>query len=290
MKTKDKMMKTKNKGTNTRFSQIRDREENQRKIEEYWKGNKQLDDYDISKIDFSNIGYKPSKLNTLFKSLKREERSMMDELMNEIDVLENSKNNIRELKKSLRSLQLDIMRGYDDPNINIEIQIDCVMKKGNEYIRGRVYWDGEDGRGRREIHFGSISKVIDKINEYIDKGVDGFPKRKYSDKIRSLDWNGIKDNDKILFCIRRIGKDKFRYILFKTLLSRRTLGYRIRTKNMKGKVTILDKVTLSSLNPKDKYNHLDVKQVDDILKKNVEDNDTKWYQNIEEIKRKKLYK
>ena len=45
---------------------------------------------------------------------------------------------------------------------------------------------------KRKIYY---PKIIDEINEYIDKGTDGFPKRKYSDKIRSLDWNGIKDND-----------------------------------------------------------------------------------------------
>jgi len=236
---------------------------------------------------FRNVEYKSSKLNSLFKKLKMEERKMMKELMDELEILEQTKDNIKLLKKSIRTLHLDIKRGYDDIKITIPVQIDCKVKKGIEYIRGRVYWDGDSSgkkESRHEMYFGNIKKLFTTINEYIDDGVDGFPKRKYSDKYFQLSWDDIKDNKKILSLIQRIGRDKFRNILFRNLLSRRTLGYRIRTKNMNGKVKYVDRNLLgsSSLKP----NHFDVHKIDqDILKKFEDEKDSKWYRNVEKLRK-----
>ena len=82
-----------------------------------------------------------------------------------------------------------------------------------------------------------------------------------------------------------ICKPLIKTYLVNKLQSRRTLGYRIRTKDMSGVSKHYDGKTLSG----DDINHkLDKGEIEDIVKKYGKTlNDTSWYKNIEKISRNK---
>ena len=213
---------------------------------------------------------------SLFNKLKREERETMSLLMGEIDKLENTKSNIRNLKKTLYRIHMDIRRGYDD-DVHISMSFVCKKSKGIPYIKCRVWWDGvsEGTGGQREVQVGSIPKIIDTFNEHIGNKEEGFPKRKLSDDLKELSWDEFKENKKLMKLLRMISKPLFRKYLISKLLSRRTLGYRIRTKDSVGVSKHLD----TSLIVKE-VNHLTKEEKIQFLKDQEEHKQTKWYKTL----------
>ena len=179
-------------------------------------------------------------------------------------------------------IHLDIKNGYDD-NTQIDMKFRVKKIKGNKYIYGRVWWDGDcDGMGgRREISLGSITKIIDDINICIYNGENGFPTKSFPKSYKHLTFDVIKKDKILMECIGLLGKNKFRSFLHKKLLSRRSLGYRIRCKDMSGYSKSYDVSTLLS-NP----NNMDVVEMDNIIKTYVKDNDTKWYENVIKMREK----
>tara|TARA_B100000287_G_C20665826_1_gene791744 strand:- start:509 stop:1342 length:834 start_codon:yes stop_codon:yes gene_type:complete len=243
-----------------------------------------LDSKSISNLT-KDISLKPSKISSLFKKLKMEERKVMKDLMDEVELLENTKSNIKELKKTIRRIQNDIRRGYDDKDLVIDIKFRKKIIKGNEYIYGRVYWDGSyDGSkdGRREISIGSVSKVIDEINVSILGGEYGYPSKRLPKSYKSIPFDIIKEDKKVMKLIGLVGKKRFRNFLFKSLLSRRSLGYRIRCKDMVGYSKSYDIPTLS----KNTINHMDVVEMDNIIKNYDTFKDTQWYDYVVERRKK----
>ena len=79
-----------------------------------------------------------------------------------------------------------------------------------------------------------------------------------------------------------VGKKRFRNFLFKSLLSRRSLGYRIRCKDMVGYSKSYDIPTLS----KNTINHMDVVEMDNIIKNYDTFKDTQWYDYVVERRKK----
>ena len=140
-----------------------------------------------------SIPLSQSKIENIYKKLKSEERKVKKDLLNEEDLMEKHKQNVKELKKTTLRIQSYIKWGFDEVDLPIQLSVKTrggggklVKKGGNEYIRGRVHWDGGvDGRGgNREINgLGRISKLVDNINECIRDGVEGFPKDELSDKL-----------------------------------------------------------------------------------------------------------
>jgi len=220
---------------------------------------KDIRSVDMKKLSKS-IPLSQSKIESIYKKLKLEERKVMKDLLNEVDLMEKHKQNVRELKKTILRIQSYIKWGFDE--VDLPINFDCVYrgsggkkvkkgKGGNEYIRGRVHWDGGvDGKGgnREVLGLGRITKLVDEINESIRNGVQGFPKDelsdKLSDKYKSMSWSEIEKNQNLMKLLRLLGKKKFREQLLKHFLSRRTLGMRIRTKDMKGIHRLIDKNSL----------------------------------------------
>lgn len=248
---------------------------------------------DIHKTDkqknehLKSVPFSQSKIQSTFDKLIREERKTMRRLMKEVEKMETHKKNINELKKTLRRIHDYIKWGYDDitRNVNVDCKIrDIRNGKGKEYIRGRINWDGgyeNRTKSLREISGfgGRIPKVIDDINECIRDGENGFPKKELKDEYKSKCWDEIKDDKKVMGLIQKLGKVKFRNQLFNQFLSRRTLGMRIRTKDMMGYSKHYDKTTLSS---KIKPNHIDLVEMDEIIKNYKEkEGDTFWYKNVE---------
>jgi len=188
--------------------------------------------------------------------------------MKEVEKMETHKKNINELKKTLRRIHDYIKWGYDDitRNVNVDCKIrDIRNGKGKEYIRGRINWDG--GYENRTKSLREIS------------GFGGRPKKELKDEYKSKCWDEIKDDKKVMGLIQKLGKVKFRNQLFNQFLSRRTLGMRIRTKDMMGYSKHYDKTTLSS---KIKPNHIDLVEMDEIIKNYKEkEGDTFWYKNVE---------
>jgi hypothetical protein len=237
------------------------------------------------------IPLKQSQIEKTYKKLKLEERKVMKDLLNEVELMEKHKQNVNELKKTILRIQSYIKWGFDE--VDLPINLDCVVrggggkkvKKGNEYIRGRVHWDGGvDGKGGlREINdLGRISKLVDNINECIRNGVEGFPKDelsdKLSDKYKSMSWSEIEKNRNLMKLLRLLSKNKFRNQLHKQFLSRRTLGMRIRTKDMKGVHRVYDKNTLML---KNKPNHIHYDDLDKLIEREKENSSEKfWYKNV----------
>jgi len=237
------------------------------------------------------IPLKQSQIEKIYKKLKLEERKVMKDLLNEVELMEKHKQNVNELKKTILRIQSYIKWGFDE--VDLPINLDCVVrggggkkvKKGNEYIRGRVHWDGGvDGKGGlREINdLGRISKLVDNINECIRNGVEGFPKDelsdKLSDKYKSMSWSEIEKNRNLMKLLRLLSKNKFRNQLHQQFLSRRTLGMRIRTKDMKGVHRVYDKNTLML---KHKPNHIHYDDLDKLIEREKENSSEKfWYKNV----------
>ena len=262
-----------------------------------------------------DIPFKQSQINKIWDRLKLEERKVMGELMGEIQLLETHKQNIRELRKTIKRIHYYMKKGFSDiKGKDSKVTIDKKVKKGNEYIRGRIYWDGgSDGKGGlREIHgmYSRIGKLVDEINECIRNGEEGFPKRELKDIYKSKSWDEIKDDKKILNLLEILGRKKFRKQLLEQFLSRRTLGYRIRKKDMvsihktkegkKGK----DKPTLFSkkyyrdmyfdkttLNQKTKPNHFYDYMLEILIEENEDRKESHWYKNcVEWLKKEGRWK
>ena len=84
----------------------------QRKIfKEMWEYERESDGIDIQKSKelFKSMGISDSKKKNLFDKLKRYERKMMDELLEQVDILEKTKRNIKELKNSIHRIHNDIL-------------------------------------------------------------------------------------------------------------------------------------------------------------------------------------
>ena len=254
---------------------------------------KDIRSVDMKKLSKS-IPLSQSKIESIYKKLKLEERKVMKDLLNEVDLMEKHKQNVRELKKTILRIQSYIKWGFDE--VDLPINFDCVYrgsggkkvkkgKGGNEYIRGRVHWDGGvDGKGgnREVLGLGRITKLVDEINESIRNGVQGFPKDelsdKLSDKYKSMSWSEIEKNQNLMKLLRLLGKKKFREQLLKHFLSRRTLGMRIRTKDMKGIHRLIDK---NSLMGKTKPNHMDYEFLDKLIEDEKQNSsESFWYKNV----------
>jgi hypothetical protein len=243
-----------------------------------------IDIYDKKYRDgLSKIGITQKKKESLFNKLKREERNTMKCLMEEIDKLEKIKSNIKHLKNSLRRINTDIKKGFDD-DVNINMSFVSKPSKGIPYIKCRVWWDGgSDGKGgQREVQVGHISSIIDIINSYIERKDEGFPKRKLSEDLKELSWEEFKENRKLMKLLRVISKPIFKGYLLGKLSSRRTLGYRIRTKDMSGVSKYYDGQLLNG-----KQHHLDQTEIDTIIKKQTEHEDLEWYKTLMKNKKYK---
>jgi len=239
-----------------------------------------------------SIPLKQSQIEKIYKKLRLEERKVMKDLLNEVELMEKHTQNVRELKKTILRIQSYIKWGFDE--VDLTINFDCkkrgsggkiVKKGGNQYIRGRVHWDGGvDGKGgNREVKgLGRITKLVDDINECIRNGVQGFPKDelsdKLSDKYKSMSWIEIEKNRNLMKLLRLLGKNKFREQLLQHFLSRRTLGMRIRTKDMKGIHRLTDKSSLMGVT---KPNHMDYDFLDKLIEDEKENSSEKfWYKNV----------
>ena len=231
---------------------------------------------------FKDIDITDIKKQNLFDRLKREERKMMSELLDQIESLEKTKDNIRNIKTSIHRIHSDIKKGFSD-SVTTKMSFVYKKTKNSYYIKSRFWWDGgTDGKGgQREIQVGSIPSIIDTFNMKIDSGEEGYPKRKLSDDYKSISWDEFKEDDKLMKLLRMYCKPLIKSYLVTKLQSRRTLGYRIRTKDMTGVHRHYDGKTLSG----DDINHkLDKEEIEGIIKTYGKTlNDTSWYKNIEKI-------
>ena len=279
---------------------------------------------DEMKRIMKTIPFKQSQIEKIYKKLKVEERKVMKDLLEEVDLMEKHKQNVRELKKTMRRIQSYLKWGFDEVDLPIQLTVKTrggggklVKKGGNEYIRGRVHWDGGvDGKGgNREINgLGRITKLVDEINECIRNGEKGFPQKELSEKLtekyKSMKWEEIQKNQNLMKLLSLLGKKKFRKQLLEQFLSRRTLGYRIRKKDMvsihktkEGK-KVKDKSTLFSkkyyrdmyfdkttLNQKTKPNHFEDYMLDILIEEKEERKESNWYKNcVEWLKKEGRWK
>ena len=235
------------------------------------------------KKGINSIPISDSKKKSVFNDLKREERETMKLMMNEIDILEKTRSNINNLKNTLKRIHSDIKKGFDD-DVNINMSFVSKKSKGIPYIKCRVWWDGgSDGTGgQREVQIGSIPKIIDTFNGHIENKEDGFPKKKLSEDLKELSWDKFKEDIKLMKLLRMISKPLFKQYLIKRLLSRRTLGYRIRTKDSVGVSKHFDSGLLGS-----QINHLDQVEIDNIIKQEKQHGDSEWYKRLLNKKKSK---
>lgn len=234
---------------------------------------------------FKSIGITDTKKQNLFDRLKREERKIMSDLMEQIDIVEKTKDNIRNLKSSIHRIHSDIQKGFTD-SVTTSMSFVYKKTKNSFYVKCRFWWDGgTDGKGgQREIQVGSIPSIIDTFNMKIGSGEEGFPKTKLSDKFKTTSWVDFKDNKTLMKLLKMICKPIIKSYLINKLQSRRTLGYRIRTKDMTGVSRHYDGKTLSG----DVNHKLDKDEINDIVKKYGKTlNDTSWYKNIEKNSKNK---
>ena len=93
-----------------------------------------------------------------------------------------------------------------------------------------------------------------------------------------MSWSEIEKNRNLMKLLRLLSKNKFRNQLHKQFLSRRTLGMRIRTKDMKGVHRVYDKNTLML---KNKPNHIHYDDLDKLIEREKENSSEKfWYKNV----------
>ena len=168
-----------------------------------------------------SIGISDLKKQRLFDKLKRYERQMMSELMEQINILEKTKDNIRNLKSVIHRIHNDIHKGFSD-SVSTKMSFVYKKTKNSFYIKCRFWWDGgTDGKGgQREVQVGSIPSVIDSFNSNIDNGVEGYPKRKLSDNLKTISWDDFKEDKKLMKLLRMYCKPLIRSYLVNKLQSR----------------------------------------------------------------------
>ena len=231
-----------------------------------------------------SIGISDLKKQRLFDKLKRYERRMMVELMEQLNLFEKTRHNIRNLRSVIRRIHNDIQKGFTD-SVSTKMSFVHKKQKNSYYIKCRFWWDGgTDGKGgQREVQVGSIPSVIDIFNSKIVNDVEGFPKRELSDNLKTISWDEFKENKKLMKLLRTHCKPLIKSYLITKLQSRRTLGYRIRTKDISGVSRYYDGKTINNSDINHEY---DKKEIDGIIKKYGKNlSDTSWYKEIEKISR-----
>tara|TARA_R100000005_G_C4969513_1_gene182999 strand:- start:179 stop:1015 length:837 start_codon:yes stop_codon:yes gene_type:complete len=265
----------------SKFSKMGQRQ--QKVYDEMMKQRKETDSLDLTDIKsknlFRNIPISQSKKQSLFDKLKRYERKLMSELMDEIELLESTRRNIKNLRTSIKRIHEDIKKGFSE--VSHSMSFVHKRQKNSYYIKCRFWWDGgTDGKkGQREVSVCSIPDVIDEFNMNIENENEGFPKRKLSDKLKDISWDEFKQNTKLMRLLRIVSKPRVRSYIVNKLQTRRTLGYRIRTKNMTGTHRLTDTGYITSNDVE--FTDEEIKQIK--LRYGKKLNDTDWYREIEKL-------
>jgi len=151
-----------------------------------------------------------SDLETLYHSMQRKESRFRKNLEKHQENIKSHKLQINELKYQLRRNSETLQKAFHPTTDNISL---LYKKLGNAYyIKARLYWNGK----QREVQIGSVSIIIDMINNMISRGILLDLKTVKTEK---LTWNIIKNKPRLVEAIKEIASLKFQEYIIRQLLA-----------------------------------------------------------------------
>ena len=150
-----------------------------------------------------------SDLEKLFRSLGNNTNQLKKKLHQQEDLIRTQIRRRNEIKFQLKRNLESINKTFHPSKDNISL----LFKKQGEssYIKARLYWGGR----QREVQVGSITIVIDMINNMISKGILSDLKKI---RTKKLTWKQIKQKPELIEAIKAIASFKFQEYIIRQLL------------------------------------------------------------------------